>query len=117
MGYFAFDHAKVPEVQEATARILKAAKSAGKFAGHFALSSEVAAQKSKEGFDFMNCGADIVALTTWMTTEMRNLNNLLGSGTRQTNGIITNGHADSETRDVKNGVSTAAPPHRVENST
>lgn len=103
MGYFAFDHAKISEVQEASKRILKAAKSAGKFAGHFALSSEVAAQKSKEGFDFMNCGADIVALTTWMTAEMENLNNLLGSGTRQTNNIITNGHTDRETTDVKTG--------------
>ena len=41
MGYFAFDHANVPEVQEATARVLKAAKDAGKFAGHFALSAEI----------------------------------------------------------------------------
>jgi 4-hydroxy-2-oxoheptanedioate aldolase len=41
MGYFAFDHAKIPEVQEATARVLKAAKEAGKFAGHFALSADI----------------------------------------------------------------------------
>ena len=41
MGYFAPDHAKIPEVQEATARVLKAAKDAGKFAGHFALSADV----------------------------------------------------------------------------
>jgi len=41
MGYFALDHASIPEVQEATVRILKAAKDAGKFAGHFALNAEI----------------------------------------------------------------------------
>lgn len=41
MGYFAFDHAKITEVQEATARVLEAAKGAGKFAGHFALSADI----------------------------------------------------------------------------
>jgi 4-hydroxy-2-oxoheptanedioate aldolase len=39
MGYFGPDHAKIPEVQEATARILRATKEAGKFAGHFALNA------------------------------------------------------------------------------
>jgi 4-hydroxy-2-oxoheptanedioate aldolase len=108
MGYFAFDHAKISEVQEATARILKAAKSAGKFAGHFALSAQVAAQKSKEGFDFMNCGADIVALTTWMAKEMGDLNNLLAVDVHQTNGatandVITNGSTNGEIRYNKTG--------------
>ena len=41
MGYFAFDHPKIEEVQQATARVLKAAKDAGKFAGHFALSADI----------------------------------------------------------------------------
>ena len=41
MGYFAPDHAKIPEVQAATMRVLKAAKGAGKFAGHFALSADI----------------------------------------------------------------------------
>lgn len=41
MGYFAFDHASIPEVQEAAERILKAAHDAGKYAGHFALSAEI----------------------------------------------------------------------------
>lgn len=41
MGHHAPDHANIPEVQEATARVLKAAKEAGKFAGHFALSAEI----------------------------------------------------------------------------
>jgi 4-hydroxy-2-oxoheptanedioate aldolase len=41
MGHFAFDHAKVDEVQKVTAKVLKAAKDAGKYAGHFALSAEI----------------------------------------------------------------------------
>jgi 2-keto-3-deoxy-L-rhamnonate aldolase RhmA len=40
MGYVAFDHASIPEVQEATKKVLKAALDAGKYAGHFALSAE-----------------------------------------------------------------------------
>jgi len=41
MGYPAFDHAGIPEVQEASARVLRAAHGAGKYAGHFALSAEI----------------------------------------------------------------------------
>lgn len=41
MGYIAFDHASIPEVQEATKRILKAGLDAGKYVGHFALSPEI----------------------------------------------------------------------------
>ncbi len=41
MGYPPLEHAKIPEVQEATAKVLKAAKSAGKYAGHFALTGEI----------------------------------------------------------------------------
>lgn len=40
MGYVAFDHASIPEVQEASKRILKATLDAGKYAGHFALSAD-----------------------------------------------------------------------------
>jgi 4-hydroxy-2-oxoheptanedioate aldolase len=95
MGYFAFDHPNIEEVQQATARILEAAKDAGKFAGHFALSAdigkqrninilfqhadgkEIAAQRSKQGFHFMNCGADISAITVWMSNEMARLKTLI----------------------------------------
>lgn len=41
MGYAGQDHSKVPEVQDATARILRAILDAGKYAGHFALSADV----------------------------------------------------------------------------
>lgn len=37
----------------------------------------VAAQRCKEGFEFVNCGADIVAVTAWMGTEMAKLKTLL----------------------------------------
>ncbi|KAI9148823.1 2-keto-3-deoxy-L-rhamnonate aldolase [Paramyrothecium foliicola] len=76
MGYVAFDHAKTPEVQEATQRILKATLNAGKYAGHFALSAEIAAQRYEQGFHFVNCGADIVAVSAWMSAEMNRLKQL-----------------------------------------
>jgi 4-hydroxy-2-oxoheptanedioate aldolase len=44
MGYFAFDHAKIEEIQQATVRVLQAAKDAGKFAGYFGLSAEIGKQ-------------------------------------------------------------------------
>ena len=37
LGYVAFDHASIPEVQQASQKILDAALAAGKYAGHFAL--------------------------------------------------------------------------------
>jgi 4-hydroxy-2-oxoheptanedioate aldolase len=80
MGYFAFDHPKIPEVQAASARVLEAAKAKGKFAGHFALGAEEAARRVKQGWHFVNCGADIVALTSWMTAEMGKLKALVAEG-------------------------------------
>ncbi|OJK04010.1 hypothetical protein ASPACDRAFT_1852926 [Aspergillus aculeatus ATCC 16872] len=77
MGYFAFDHATIPEVQEAIIKVLRATKAAGKYAGHFALSAEAAAEKYIQGFDFVNSGADIVALTSWMSSEMNRLKKLI----------------------------------------
>ena len=79
MGYVAFDHASTPEVQEATERVLKAALAAGKYVGHFALSAEIAAAKYKQGFHFVNCGADIVAVMSWMTSEMGKLKSLVAA--------------------------------------
>jgi 4-hydroxy-2-oxoheptanedioate aldolase len=77
MGHVAFDHAMIPEVQEASARILKAGLDAGKYVGHFALSAAEAAARYKQGFHFVNCGADIVAVTSWMSTEMGKLKKLV----------------------------------------
>lgn len=78
MGYVAFDHAKEPEVQEATARVLRAGLEAGKYVGHFAMGAEAAAERVKQGFEFVNCGADIVAVTSWMSGEMGRLRKLVG---------------------------------------
>ena len=80
MGYVAFEHASIPAVQEATKQILKAGRNAGKYVGHFALSADAASQKYAQGFDFVNCGADIVAVTAWMGNEMAKLNHLVASG-------------------------------------
>ncbi|PYI25170.1 Phosphoenolpyruvate/pyruvate domain-containing protein [Aspergillus indologenus CBS 114.80] len=77
MGYLAFGHATIPEVQEATTKVLRAAKAAGKYAGHFDLSAEAAAKKYMQGFDFVNSGADIVALTAWMSSELTKLKDLI----------------------------------------
>jgi 4-hydroxy-2-oxoheptanedioate aldolase len=88
MGYVAFDHAFIPEVQEATARVLKAGLDAGKYVGHFALNADIAAQKYKQGFHFVNCGADIVAVTAWMATEMGKLKTLLADDASKVNETI-----------------------------
>lgn len=81
MGHVAFDHASIPEVQEAIACVLKAGLDAGKYVGHFALSADVAAAKYKQGFHFVNCGADIVAITAWMSAEMEKLKSLISMKT------------------------------------
>ncbi|KAK7226758.1 hypothetical protein V2G26_014761 [Clonostachys chloroleuca] len=78
MGHVAFDHESIPEVQEAIAHVLKVGLAADKFVGHFAVNAEAAAKRIHQGFHFVNCGADIVALTAWMTGEMGKLKHLVG---------------------------------------
>lgn len=80
LGHFAFDHPKIPEVQEASQKVLEAAKEKGKFAGYFCMGAEDAAKRVREGWDFVNCGADLIALTAWMTGEMERLRGLVGEG-------------------------------------
>jgi 4-hydroxy-2-oxoheptanedioate aldolase len=46
------------------------------------LGAEEAATRYKQGFHFVNCGADIVAVTTWMSAEMTKLRSLLESSNR-----------------------------------
>ncbi|GME33133.1 hypothetical protein FDECE_6271 [Neofusicoccum parvum] len=79
MGYFPFSHASIPEVQHATAQVLAAAQKHGKYAGHFALGAEAAAVRVKQGWHFVNCGADIVAVTAWMSNEMEQLKKMVSS--------------------------------------
>lgn len=104
MGYVAFEHASTPEVQDASARILEVGINAGKFVGHFALSAEEAAARYQQGFHFVNCGADIVAVTAWMSGEMARLRALVDSGKAEKRPNGTNG---------TNGVSNR---HKVESS-
>jgi 4-hydroxy-2-oxoheptanedioate aldolase len=80
MGYIAFEHANTPEVQEASAKVLRVGLEAGKYVGHFALSAEEAALRYRQGFHFVNCGADIVAVTAWMSGEMMKLRSLSSNG-------------------------------------
>lgn len=100
MGHVAFDHASIPEVQEATARVLKAGLDAGKYVGHFALDAHVAATKYKQGFHFVNCGADIVAITAWMGAEMEKLKNLIPTETDEDKTkTVSDTKNDSDTTD------------------
>lgn len=100
MGHVAFDHASIPEVQEAIARVLKAGLDAGKYVGHFALSADVAAAKYKQGFHFVNCGADIVAITAWMSAEMEKLKSLIAIKTDEDKMKEVNGTKnDADTSD------------------
>ncbi|KAJ4500038.1 Pyruvate/Phosphoenolpyruvate kinase-like domain-containing protein [Lentinula lateritia] len=76
MGYPALEHASIPEVQDAVQRILSAAKAAGKYAGMFCTSAEQVEARYKQGFDFMNLGADVVALAMWNAAELEKLKNI-----------------------------------------
>lgn len=100
MGHVAFDHASIPDVQEAIARVLKAGLDTGKYVGHFALSADVAAAKYKQGFHFVNCGADIVAIATWMSVEMEKLKRLVSTKTEEDKREEVNGTKnDADTTD------------------
>ncbi|KAL2828979.1 Pyruvate/Phosphoenolpyruvate kinase-like domain-containing protein [Aspergillus cavernicola] len=66
MGYVAFDHGVVEELQGAIGRVLRAAKGEGKYAGHFAMGAEEARRRWVQRFDFVSCGTDIVGLSGWM---------------------------------------------------
>ncbi|KAL4968014.1 HpcH/HpaI aldolase family protein [Aspergillus stella-maris] len=77
MGYVAFEHPHITEVQEAIETVRRVGKEKGKYVGHFALSAEEASKRWKQGFDFVNCGADIVALTAWMGGEMGRLKEMV----------------------------------------
>ncbi|KAL1889103.1 hypothetical protein Sste5346_009168 [Sporothrix stenoceras] len=70
MGYFPYDFASIPAVLDAAESVRVAAKTGGKAAGHFCMNATDVLKKAEAGWDFMNCGADIVALGTWMGTEI-----------------------------------------------
>ncbi|GFZ51566.1 hypothetical protein JCM24511_09333 [Saitozyma sp. JCM 24511] len=65
MGLPPLNHPNEPLVQAAIARVLKAAHDAGKYAGIFCVTPEQVLQRAEQGFDFMNLGADTVAVGAW----------------------------------------------------
>jgi len=95
MGYPPLDHLNIPEVQEAIRRVLAAAKAAGKYAGMFCTSAEQIETRFEQGceylaqpdrvgaaymfssaVDFMNLGADVIALSAWNGVELAKLKGL-----------------------------------------
>lgn len=65
LGHMGLDHASNPESQTAIERVRKAAHKAGKYAGMFCTEPEQVVERSKQGFDFMNCGIDFASIQTW----------------------------------------------------
>jgi 4-hydroxy-2-oxoheptanedioate aldolase len=80
MGYVPFEHGQIQEVQDAIAKALEVGKREGKYMGCFALGAEEAARRWKQGWDFVNCGADLIALAGWMGAEMGKLGRLVKEG-------------------------------------
>jgi len=76
MGFPPGDHPNIPEVQAGIERVLKAAKAAGKYAGMFCLTADQVAARYEQGFDFMNLGADTVALGIWNAVELGKLSHI-----------------------------------------
>ncbi|KAK0467870.1 Pyruvate/Phosphoenolpyruvate kinase-like domain-containing protein [Desarmillaria tabescens] len=76
MGYPPLEHPNIPEVQEAIKRVLAAAKAAGKYAGMFCTAAEQVQARFEQGFDFMNLGADVIALGVWNAVELGKLKNI-----------------------------------------
>jgi 4-hydroxy-2-oxoheptanedioate aldolase len=116
MGHFAFDHALIPEVQEAGEKVLAAAREAGKYAGYFCLSADEAAKRWKAGWDFVNCGADIVAIMAWMGIEMGRLKGMLAEKP-DTNKIVeaANPMVKKEAeKALKNEVVVVEPAEKIE---
>ena len=61
MGYIAFNHASIPEVQAAVARIRKAAEKQNKFVGHFCSDGEFGKCKRLPAISRARTDADSVA--------------------------------------------------------
>ncbi|EIM79636.1 Phosphoenolpyruvate/pyruvate domain-containing protein [Stereum hirsutum FP-91666 SS1] len=76
MGFPALEHPNIPEVQSAIERVLKAAHDAGKYAGMFCTAADQVQKRFEQGFDFMNLGADIVAIGVWNGTELAKLQSI-----------------------------------------
>ncbi|GAA5861969.1 hypothetical protein JCM1840_006892 [Sporobolomyces johnsonii] len=77
LGYPPTSHPDVPQVQAAIARVLAACRAAGKYAGMFCTSAEQVQERFAQGFDVMNLGADIVAISAWNASELGKLEGIL----------------------------------------
>lgn len=51
-------------------KVLVVVNKVGKYVGYFVMSVDVVVQKYQEGWQFMNCGVDIVVIIVWMMNEM-----------------------------------------------
>ena len=71
LGHSASSDPTQPEVRDAIAKCLAAAKAAGKHAGIFCPSGAVARRRSKEGFDFVVPGSDANLLKTALAAELQ----------------------------------------------
>ena len=63
LGNGSTPHMQIPAVQDAIETIRKEAERAGKLSGIFCVSAEQAADRYKQGFQMINIGGDIVAIT------------------------------------------------------
>ncbi|TFK97123.1 Phosphoenolpyruvate/pyruvate domain-containing protein [Pterulicium gracile] len=66
-------HPTLPESQEAFKQVLAAARKHNKFAGMFCTSADGVRKAWEQGYDFMNLGADVVAMGVWNATELGKL--------------------------------------------
>jgi 4-hydroxy-2-oxoheptanedioate aldolase len=80
MGYVSFDHAMEQEVQDAVEVVRQVGKKHGKYVGMFCLGAEEAAKRWSQGWEFVNLGADLVAIASWMGGEMAKLQKSVEEG-------------------------------------
>ncbi|GME51242.1 hypothetical protein GTA08_BOTSDO13251 [Neofusicoccum parvum] len=57
--------------------VLAAARKHAKFAGHFAADADAAAALVRKGWQFVNCGTDLLAVTGWAGDEMERLRQMM----------------------------------------
>ncbi|KAK7725937.1 8-oxo-dGTP diphosphatase [Botryosphaeria dothidea] len=59
--------------------VLAAARKHAKFAGHFAADADAAMGLVKRGWQFVNCGTDLLAVNRWAGEEMERLRQMMAS--------------------------------------
>lgn len=86
LGNGSRNHMDCPDVQRAIEHIRVAAEKAGKLSGIFCVSAEQAAARFKQGFQLINVGGDIVAITSW-SESLFTSNPMRWSGGREWRGV------------------------------